>query len=363
MKPSDTVAPQRPDWHADIRKILIIKWSAMGDVALASAAMNDVRNMFPDAVLHLSTLPPWQNMFKHDSRFDRVIDIDVRGKRNRFLRNLDWWRTICRQHYDLVIDLQTTDRSAILLGLMSSLGQGIGFRVGNKIRWPYNLAPADSPKSLHAFSRLRKTLAAAGIPATTAKPVLFPSRQQMKRANDLKHKHALADGQFVVFLPGSQAEGYLKRWGARRYAALADLIQAPAPTKILLLGGPEELDECAEIADLGHAEIVNLCGQTEILELIPLCTGARFVIANDTGTAHVVAATGVPIVCICGPTDPHRVKPAGASVSTLQAELDCINCYKKHCAHHSCMQRLAPDVVLAHLHERGLMRVTSPVDE
>ncbi len=356
MSLAQGVAPKRPDWHTSIRKILVIKWSAMGDVALASAAMNDVRRTFPEAELHLSTLPPWDDMFEHDTRFARIININVRAKQKRILNNVRWLRAIGAQRYDLVVDLQTTDRSAILLGLMSLFGRGIRFRVGNKARWPYNLAPSFSPKSLHAFIRLGNTLAAAGIRATTTRPVLIPSPRQHEAAQGLKRTHSVEDGRFVVFLPGSQAEGYLKRWGARRYAELADMIHARTSCKIVLLGGPEETDECSGIVELGQeANIVNLCGQTEILELIPFCTGARFVVANDTGTAHVVASTGVPIICICGPTDPNRVKPAGESVSTLQAKLDCINCYQKHCSHHSCMKELPPERVLSHLRQRHLL--------
>jgi len=69
---------------------------------------------------------------------------------------------------------------------------------------------------------------------------------------------------------------------------------------------------------------------------------ARVVVANDTGTAHVVAATGRPMLVLCGPTDPRRVKPLGAAVATMQADLPCVNCYRKTCVHHACMRLLTP---------------------
>jgi len=70
-------------------------------------------------------------------------------------------------------------------------------------------------------------------------------------------------------------------------------------------------------------------------------------VANDTGTAHLASATGRPMVVICGPTDPRRVKPLGDNVDAFQAELPCINCYRKHCAHHSCMRVITPAMVEA----------------
>jgi heptosyltransferase-2 len=55
------------------------------------------------------------------------------------------------------------------------------------------------------------------------------------------------------------------------------------------------------------------------------------------------------MVVICGPTDPRRVRPLGNSVITLQADLPCINCYRKHCSHHSCMRLITPDDVVARI--------------
>jgi heptosyltransferase-2 len=51
-------------------------------------------------------------------------------------------------------------------------------------------------------------------------------------------------------------------------------------------------------------------------------------------------------VVICGPTNPRRVKPVGDQVRTLQAELDCKNCYGKECDHHSCMSQVTPQMVV-----------------
>ena len=98
---------------------------------------------------------------------------------------------------------------------------------------------------------------------------------------------------------------------------------------------------------------MNLCGETEILDLIPLARRARCVVANDTGTGHVAAVADRPMVVICGPTDPRRVRPAGPRVHTRQAPLFCVNCYRKDCSHHSCMEVLHPAQVLEALAAAG----------
>ena len=108
-------------------------------------------------------------------------------------------------------------------------------------------------------------------------------------------------------------------------------------------------EECDAIEAACPGLAVNACGKTAILDLVPLAEHAAFVVANDTGTAHVAAAAGRPMVVVCGPTDPRRVRPAGPRVRTLQAQLWCRNCYRKTCTHHACMEVLGPDQVLAEL--------------
>ena len=57
-----------------------------------------------------------------------------------------------------------------------------------------------------------------------------------------------------------------------------------------------------------------------VQDLLPIAESARCIIGNDTGTAHLVAATGTPMLIIFGPTDPRRAKPVGKHVIALQVD-------------------------------------------
>lgn len=335
--------------NAEIRKILLIKWSALGDVALATAAFEDIVRAFPDREVHLNTLPPWQQLFQHDPRFAKVFAFDLRGQESLLGGSRRWLTEVAAESYDAVFDLQTTDRSRLLLSALWVKGAPIRYRVGNKRGFPYNIAPAQPPPVRHALAIARANLAAAGIPCITEVPVLHYASEHRAHAQALQHEHKLVPGQYAIFLPGSQAAGYLKRWGAKRYADLARELFAAGLKKIAVIGGPDEIEECAALAADGGPDIVNLCGKTSILEIVPLAEGARFIVGNDTGTAHVAAAANRPMFIICGPTDPARVKPAGPNVETLQADLPCINCYRKTCSHHSCMAAITPEQVVSRL--------------
>ena len=334
-----------------IRRILIIKWSAMGDIILATVLFEDIARAFPGREIHLNTLPAWQGLFADDRRFQQVFAIDLRNPRRQVAATLEWLRQVRRQHYDLIIDLQCNDRSRLLLSLLGLTGCRIPYRLGNRQQFPYNIAPAELPQPAHTIHRSRAALQAGNIPATTPRPVLRIPDSHRARAQELLAAHGLTPGQFAIFLPGCNVNGHLKRWGAARYAALANQLHQEGLERIALIGGPDEIEECQHIAQACGPWLVNLCGQTAVFDIPSLCEPARFIVANDTGTAHLAAATPTPMLVLCGPTDPRRVKPLGDNVITLQADLPCINCYRKTCSHHSCMAMLTPSRVLQRLRE------------
>lgn len=337
---------------AGVRRILVMRWSAMGDVALASCAFQDICDAFPGREIHLNTLPPWDRLFAADPRFGKLVSFPLRGEKRGIPAMVRWVREVGAARYDAIFDLQSSDRSRTLMSLLLLSGRGPRYRVGNHRRWPYNVAPPPPPASVHAMDHFRATLAAAGVPARAQTPVLHPPARNREHARELMERNGLEPGGYAIFLPGCQAAGYLKRWGARRFIALGLLLKRLQVARVVLVGAQEDAEECLEIARGLGDFAVDLCGETEVLDIIPLAEGARFIVANDTGTAHVAAAADRPMVVVCGPTNPRRVKPVGPKVSTLQAPLYCVNCYRKHCSHHSCMLLVTPDQVLAALEAR-----------
>ena len=112
-----------------IRRILIVKWSAMGDLIIATALFEDIVRAFPDREIHLDTQPAWQPLFAHDRRFQKVLTVDWRDRRRRLYQMGTWLRQVWAGNYDLVIDLQCNDRSRLLLSLLWLGGGGLRFRL------------------------------------------------------------------------------------------------------------------------------------------------------------------------------------------------------------------------------------------
>ncbi|MDE2307675.1 MAG: glycosyltransferase family 9 protein [Xanthomonadaceae bacterium] len=345
--------------RAEVRRILIIKWSALGDAAIASAIMEDIRRAFPAAAIHLNTLPSAARLFAHDPRFHDIVAIDVRDRKHRFRRHIEWLRRVRAGRYDLLVDLQRTDHTRILLALLLLTGHRIPRRWGRRGGFPYTVQPGDRDPKTHVFHSMRSMLAAAGIAADTERPVLHVPAAARGQALATLSRHGLQPLRFAVFLPGSQAGSRLKRWGAGRYAELGKLLRARGIARIAVIGGPEEVEECAAIVDAINANdgaaAVNL-NMLPLLQIIPVCEAASCIVANDTGNAHIAAAADRPMVMICGPTDPRRVKPMGRKVRAVQAELDCVNCYGKACrvaTEPVCMERISAECIAGLLLDAG----------
>ncbi len=346
----------------DIHRILIIKWGAMGDIANSMAVIEDIFRAFPHALIDLNTMPAYELMFAEDKRYQRVFSVDLRGK-ERGWKGIKRWLTLVRQGgYDVVIDLQSNDRSRFMLILMQLTGRGIRYRVGNNPGWPYNATPPTLPVTTHGFDRFRATLTSAGIPVFTEAPVLhIPSANQQTAANMLAEHH-LQPKKYAVLAPGCHPAAYLKRWGADNYADLAAKLHATGIEKIVILGGPDEKDECQQIAEKCKAYAINLCGKTQILDIPVIVESALCIIANDTGIAHLAASTTTPMLVIFGPTDPRRNKPVGSRIIAIQvdiADVPCLNCYcKQPCSHHRCMKAITPEYAFAQI--RQLLGIDAP---
>lgn len=333
---------------ASIRRILIIKWSALGDIAMSTCIMEDIVRAFPQATIDLNTMPPWDRLFSGDPRFSRILAINVRDRKHPWRAVWQWLREVRRGRYDLIVDLQSNDRSRLLLSLLQWSGRRTRYIIGNRSGRPWHFSGEHPTSPPNPVDRMRASLRAAGIPALTARPVFHIAARNRERAQALQQRHGLQPGNYALFYPGCQAAGYLKRWGEAPYAALARrLLDSGRVQRVVLIGSADEMEDCRNIAALAGEGVVNLCGETEVLDIVPLALDAALQVGNDTGTAHLAAASSAPMVVVCGPTDAWRVRPQGDNVIAIQAQLPCINCYCRHpCDHHSCMKAIHPEHVL-----------------
>lgn len=290
-------------------KILVIKLGALGDWVLATGPFAAIRSHHPDAEIILLTLAQFADWGARCGWFDDVW-IDDRPGWSRPVGWLRFRRKLVDGAFSRVYDLQTSDRSGAYFRLLPRWRRPQWSGIARGSSHPH--ANADRNR-MHTIERQAEQLAMAGIDEVPA-----PSLEWL----DADIDGLVANGDYVLLVPGGSVHRPGKRWPADRYAALARTL-ADRETTPVLIGGSAETDVLNAIAEQVPSA-VNLGGRTNLDQIAALARRARIAIGNDTGPMHIIATAGSPsIVLFSGESDPALCAPRGRAVQVLrQTRLD-----------------------------------------
>jgi len=290
------------------RRILIIKPSALGDIALALPALSSLRKSFPEAHIAWFIRPEFAPLLVENKNLDEIVIFDRKllGKwwfsPKAFVALLRLIRKLRSKKFNLVIDLQGLFRTA-LFAWFTGCRKRFGMQTAREFASNFytQKVPQDSG-SIHVIDYYHKIAAAAGAATISDDYNLTPSPQAVESVNKL-----LASRKYAVLVPGS-AHAY-KCWPEKNFAQLAEKIASQFNLDIIAVGTTDEKTIIENINSLANVPIINMVGKTDIPQLIALLNGAEIVISNDTGPGHIAAALGAAIVMIFGSTNPARIGP------------------------------------------------------
>lgn len=165
-------------------------------------------------------------------------------------------------------------------------------------------------------------------------------------------------GAYLVVCPGAEY-GPAKRWPAARFAEAAQRLADERKLKIVLLGGPKDVEAAAAVeAGLKETPVCNLAGATTMKEYLSWMAGARLILCNDSGAMHLAAAARVPAVAVFGSTEPRLTGPMDACVQVVREHVPCSPCFLRECPiDFRCMESVGTDRVAAAAH-RALQPAT-----
>jgi len=297
------------------RKILIIKPSALGDIALALPALSALRESFPQAEISWLVRPEFAPLLEDHPYLERLILFD-RKKLGRAWQSLDALRALrglfqeLNQHrFDAVFDFQGLLRTAILArATRSGLRYGMAkAREGATLFYTHRVE--QDHDNLHLVDYYLKIAQAAGARVTEPRFLLPTVAEATESINQLLAEHTIASKAYVVLVAGS-AHGD-KCWPGPNYAELIERIHTRFSLPVITVGSKAERPGIQQITDSSQAPVVNLAGHTNLKELVALLRGARLVISNDTGPGHLGVALGVPLVMMFSWSNPARIYPYG----------------------------------------------------
>src|SRR5207247_365230 len=156
--------------------------------------------------------------------------------------------------------------------------------------------------------------------------------------------------------PGAEY-GPAKRWLPERFAEAATKISAQSSAQWILFGTKNDAAIGDQIAAAIGDHCVNRIGRTTLDQLINELRECRLLLTNDTGTMHLAALLGVPVVAIFGSTEPRLTGPLGNGHIVLRHHVECSPCFLRECPiDFRCMKAVstqeAADAVLSILGEK-----------
>ena len=108
-----------------------------------------------------------------------------------------------------------------------------------------------------------------------------------------------------------------------------------------------------EIVTRAAIPVTDLVGKTTLAELIASLRECDLLLTNDTGTMHLAAHLGVPVVALFGSTEPALTGPLGTGHTVLRHHVECSPCFLRECPiDFRCMKAIASAEVIAALEER-----------
>ncbi len=178
-----------------------------------------------------------------------------------------------------------------------------------------------------------------------ALPTLIPSEQDRALAAARLQRLELAAAPLAVLGPGA-AYGPAKRWPAERYVALGKAL-AERGYGVLVAGASADQATAAPIAAAIGSTARCIAGETSLGEQLALCAAARVTVCNDSGLAHLAAASGAPTVVIFGSTSSAWTSPLGPRTEVVQRAPVCSPCFRRTCRiGYRCLQSISVDAVV-----------------
>ena len=143
-------------------------------------------------------------------------------------------------------------------------------------------------------------------------------------------RDATGNGPVLAISPcSSQRIRNFRNWSADNYAAAANHARRKFGCRIVLTGGPSELekDYGRKITDLCGPETVNLVGKTSLKDLLAVLDAADVLISPDSGPAHMATAAGTPVIGLYATSNPARSGPYLSRDLTVNAYPDAVGRY------------------------------------
>ena len=321
----------------NVKRILIIKPSSLGDIFHAFPAVARLHELFPDAEFDWLVHPAFADALDYSPvPIKRKIIFQRRalGKLSTMLpAMLELIRELRAVQYDYIFDFQGLFRSAFFARMAKGRVVGFARPRESMARFFYHNWSKVNLR-LHAVRRNQLLIERFFQTGTMRTNTPMPSNESnYTQLNSKLLRLGIKENDLVIGIsPGARWES--KTFPAELFARCILLTAGMLPkAKFVIMGAPADQKLAEKICMLAaDAGVVSLAGATSLGELVELIKRSSVLLANDSGPVHIAAAAKVPVVCFYGPTNPNLTGPFGDIHTIFQrGDLSCIKCMNRKC--------------------------------
>ena len=267
------------------KKILIIRFSSIGDIVLASPVFRCVKKQLSDTEVHFLTKLSYKIVTAANPFIDKFFYYD--DNMEELLARLK------AENYDHIIDLHNNFRSNKIKRILS-----VDTHTIDKLTFKKFLLTQlniDVMPDRHITQRSLDAVLPLGVKDDGGGLDYFIAKEYELKRDDIPTSHLAG---FIVIVIG--ATYFTKRFPVHKIIELCSKINHP----IILLGGKEDAANGKIIADNDSVKIYNACGKFNISESADIIKKAKLVISNDTGMQYIACALKRPVIALWGGTTP-----------------------------------------------------------
>lgn len=269
-------------------KILILRFSSIGDIVLTTPVIRCIKQQVPGAEVHYCTKQAFKGILEHNPYVDKVHVLG--SSLGELVQQLK------TENFDYVVDLHNNLRTRIIktrLGMPSKSFNKLNYEKWLMVNFKLNRLP-----NVHIVDRYLAAASVLGVKDDgKGLDYFIPARDEV----DVQTLQEPFRQGYVAFAIGAQH--YTKRLPTERIIELCEKLQRP----IILLGGKEDAAVGEEIAAYFQQSttIYNACGRYSLGGSASLVRQAEQVVSHDTGLMHIAAAFQKEIISIWGNTIPE----------------------------------------------------------
>lgn len=333
-----------------IEKILVCQQRQIGDVLLATPAIELLRKRFPGAELHVFTEKKCVPMLQGNPDVTKIWAIDKK-ELSSFSKEIAFYRQVASQGFDLVVDFQQLPRCLWVVGFSRA-----PLRLSYTPPWYRRFLYThwmDLPANLYSAAKKASILTLLGADWNGEKPKLYLSSAEREAAGEILAESGLESGDILITLDPTHRR-ITRLWPARHFARLIDLVFSRLPNvRFLPLYGPGEEKDIQELVNMVEhkAAVIESPRMLGLREAAACMERAALHVGNCSAPRHMATAVGTPTLTILGSTDIYWDYPSSMH-RNISFGADCQPCNSNECSKGIfCLERLTPEAVAGELLE------------